>query len=264
MVFVGGEFRLSSIFARAIGLSEVARCLPSGSFLYKSSAPDQIVQGSLVQHCTMHFFREMDGNSREGWLTAVRAATRTQHERLEKVVGLGRIVESEAQYVSVLRQFYGVWCPLEELLSETSVAKDPALEFPKRRRANRLVRDLEVLDPLFSDEQAIPKERLPWKTLGEARAIGILYVMEGSTLGGQIISRELQKKLGIERHSGGSFFHGHGQKTGEMWHSFLRWASQELGDLPEHHLEACIAAQRTFELLIEWFDTPQRYVSSTS
>ncbi len=50
-------------------------------------------------------------------------------------------------------------------------------------------------------------------------ALGCLYVLEGATLGGQVISRHLAK-LGIGPENGGRFFNGYGARTGEMWKSF--------------------------------------------
>jgi len=47
--------------------------------------------------------------------------------------------------------------------------------------------------------------------------LGYLYVMEGSTLGGQLISRHFRQTLGIELATGGAYFHGYGEQTGARW-----------------------------------------------
>ena len=49
---------------------------------------------------------------------------------------------------------------------------------------------------------------------------GCLYVLEGSTLGSQFISRHVQKILGVTPEGGGRYFHGYGERTGEMWREF--------------------------------------------
>jgi heme oxygenase len=51
-------------------------------------------------------------------------------------------------------------------------------------------------------------------------AFGCLYVIEGSTLGGQIISRHLRARLNVTPQAGGLFFHGYGEETGAMWKAF--------------------------------------------
>ena len=41
---------------------------------------------------------------------------------------------------------------------------------------------------------------------GVQEALGCLYVVEGSTLGGQVIARHLRQTLGVDPRCGGSFF----------------------------------------------------------
>ena len=51
-------------------------------------------------------------------------------------------------------------------------------------------------------------------------AAGALYVLEGSTLGGQIIVKHLQKKMATSI-GNSAYFSGYQQKTGSMWKAFL-------------------------------------------
>lgn len=60
----------------------------------------------------------------------------------------------------------------------------------------------------FSDIQTIPA------------ALGCMYVLEGSTLGSQILSRSFRERFDIGRHNGGAYFHGYGELTGKMWKRF--------------------------------------------
>ena len=83
--------------------------------------------------------------------------------------------------------------------------------------------------------------------------MGCLYVMEGSTLGGKFIARQVQEKLGLSPEAGTAFFSGYGNETGARWKTFreaLSRHSAETGD------EALIieAAEDTFLRLEEWFD----------
>jgi heme oxygenase len=50
--------------------------------------------------------------------------------------------------------------------------------------------------------------------------VGCLYVLEGATLGGQVIARRLQETLKIGPENGASFFHGYGRDAGHLWKSF--------------------------------------------
>lgn len=51
--------------------------------------------------------------------------------------------------------------------------------------------------------------------------LGILYVIEGSTLGGKVIFKHVQKALGLDQNNGASYFYGYGEKTGDFWKSFM-------------------------------------------
>ena len=51
--------------------------------------------------------------------------------------------------------------------------------------------------------------------------LGALYVLEGATLGGQVITRNLRSGLGIDAGTGGRFFAAYGEKTGIMWRDFV-------------------------------------------
>ena len=64
------------------------------------------------------------------------------------------------------------------------------------------------------------------------KAAGALYVLEGSTLGGQIIVKHLQKTL-PPGFVNTTYFSGYQQRTGSMWKEFL----QQLIALPQSTLE---------------------------
>jgi heme oxygenase len=54
-----------------------------------------------------------------------------------------------------------------------------------------------------------------------ADALGCLYVLEGATLGGQLIGRQVQRQLGLRSEHGCAFFAGYGaDQTGPMWKAF--------------------------------------------
>jgi len=63
-------------------------------------------------------------------------------------------------------------------------------------------------------------------------AVGALYVLEGSTLGGQIIVKHLQKAM-PRGFVNSAYFSGYQQKTGSMWKEFL----QQLTALPQSTLQ---------------------------
>jgi heme oxygenase len=56
--------------------------------------------------------------------------------------------------------------------------------------------------------------------------VGALYVLEGSTLGGQVIARQLAESIGVYPGKGASFFYGHGDDTQAHWKEFLCFAAE--------------------------------------
>jgi heme oxygenase len=59
--------------------------------------------------------------------------------------------------------------------------------------------------------------------------LGAMYVMEGSTLGGQYIADHVEKSLGLQPGSGNAYFRGYGLRTGAMWKQF----QAQLTELPD-------------------------------
>ncbi len=59
------------------------------------------------------------------------------------------------------------------------------------------------------------------KSLSPAFALGIMYTVEGSSLGGRVILKNIQAALGHDAQNGASYFSGYGGQTGSMWKSFL-------------------------------------------
>ncbi|WP_417449813.1 biliverdin-producing heme oxygenase [Kordiimonas sp.] len=54
-----------------------------------------------------------------------------------------------------------------------------------------------------------------------SKLAGYLYVKEGSSLGGQIISRNLERHLGLRPGEDQRFFAGYGRETASRWRHFL-------------------------------------------
>jgi heme oxygenase len=78
-----------------------------------------------------------------------------------------------------------------------------------------------------------------------------MYVLEGSTLGGQLIAREIQAKFGIDERSGTAFFHSHGNNVGKMWMDFSAIVRKYVDSLAKQ-TAALNAAQSTFIKLEGW------------
>jgi heme oxygenase len=59
---------------------------------------------------------------------------------------------------------------------------------------------------------------------------GAMYVMEGSTLGGQLIARHVEVALHLSEGQGSSYFRGHGSQTGPLWKEFCEMLKLRIPD----------------------------------
>jgi heme oxygenase len=182
-------------------------------------------------------------------MQALRHATRSAHDRIELALPFFDAGLTRTRYVRVLQALYGFYAPVEPLCELVVGASGAALELRTRRKLALLGADLAVLGHTRRDLEALPTCRaLPTMTLA-SQALGVLYVLEGATLGGQIIARRLHDFLGIDAVGGAAFFGCYGERTREMW---LRFAAH-VERVPGLDLGAALAAAiQTFETLERW------------
>ena len=132
----------------------------------------------------------------------LRQATRTAHDRIERALPLFDRSLTRGRYLRILQALYGFYARLEPLCQIEVGPAAVALELKTRTKAPLLAADLASLGHSHSDIQALPSCRALPEVTGPSRAMGVLYVLEGATLGGQIIARRLREVLGIEAFSG--------------------------------------------------------------
>jgi len=144
-------------------------------------------------------------------LSRLRTETRAAHDAIERALDLTAPALTRSRYVWLLERFYGFYRPLEEALCAAGM---PGLDLSARRKAPLLAADLAVLG---ADAARVPEcAALPPRASPDDVA-GCVYVLEGATLGGQVISRHLHEALALGPGSGARFFHGYGAATGDMW-----------------------------------------------
>lgn len=180
---------------------------------------------------------------------ALREATRLGHARVEAVLPLLEAGMTMERYARVLEAFFGYYAPLEPLLARTAGADGQAVAIDRREKLPLLIADLTVLGKTSADLEALPRcTELP-RVAHASHALGVLYVLEGATLGGQIICRHLSKQLRIDAQSGAAFFSGYGERTRAMWADF----SQHVDRSSSLETPALLgAAVETFDTLETW------------
>jgi heme oxygenase len=79
------------------------------------------------------------------------------------------------------------------------------------------------------------------KEAGPASLLGAMYVMEGSTLGGQLIARHVELVLGLTAGQGNAYLRGHNERTGQPWKEFCNVLRTKV---PDSETDAAIAAAK--------------------
>lgn len=181
------------------------------------------------------------------WL--LKSATSVSHKALEASVPLMKAEFNHADYVKWIKTLYGFYSPAEQSLSEYM----PFLFNDWQRRIKRpwLVTDLQMLGATDDDIMGLPVFDAMPEIASKAQALGVCYVLEGATLGGQVINRHLHKQLGIDAQRGGLFYHGYGEQTGPMWKAFELTLRQH-ADTPALAAEAVNMADLTFKCFSNW------------
>lgn len=185
-------------------------------------------------------------------LQNLKEKTSAQHKQLESHPLLHQLTSphlSIAVYTTILQKFYGFFYPLEQLISQYS--PEYYLEdFKERRKAQLLLQDLKQIDKNNKEHAPDICQDLPLISNIDC-AMGALYVMEGSTLGGQMISRHVEKTLGYTPSEGTAFFNGYGKETGKRWKKFQE-ALCRFGTQRATHQQLITSAQNTFSKLNTW------------
>ena len=89
-----------------------------------------------------------------------------------------------------------------------------------------------------------------------ASVLGVLYVLEGATLGGQILRKHVGQHLNIDAHNGGAFLYVYAQATGRRWKDFLEFLDNQ--SLDTHaQAQTVQAACLTFSCFERWFESQE-------
>jgi len=116
----------------------------------------------------------------------------------------------------------------------------PELKLELRSKINALKTDLDNLN--ISTENEAPTQNLE----NEAEAFGALYVMEGSTLGGNVIAKQLKRNPEFENVEF-NYFGVYGENTGPFWQEFKSIIDEKI---TENQYEDCVTgAKKAYQLL---------------
>ena len=180
-------------------------------------------------------------------LEKLRSATAVAHQRLEKVAGGPAIASGKFtrdEYIHFLLTALHFHSAVEQLFSPELHQEIPELE--RRKKSASILKDLQLLGaPTLR-----PKEVL-FGSRTFAEVTGLLYVSEGSMLGGKVIYKQLQKNSEIRAYNAFHFLNLYKHDLSHKWKSFTRylneypWSPQQEGEM----IKAAIDGFQTYEQL---------------
>jgi heme oxygenase len=182
-------------------------------------------------------------------ISLLRAATANDHAAVEGSIPLMTDDLTVEVYISCLSRIHGVVQAWETaaLASAPEWLKPTLLE---RQREGMLRRDLEWFGVRVDADENQPE--IP-EMNDTASLLGAMYVMEGSTLGGQLIARHVEQHLPLATHRGVEFFRGHREQTGPLWKEFCEILRTRV---PDTESDAVIrAAKQMFSTFGSWMET---------
>lgn len=184
-------------------------------------------------------------------LKKLKESTRDQHDDLESTVDVMNQTFTIEDYKTLMSKFYRFYAAMEPELAKLDW-ETIGYDFDERQKLGKLENDLRNLG-LEPSEVSNGWNDIP-KVDNLAKALGAAYVIEGATLGGQLIKRHLKENLEITPENGGSFFNGYGELTGPKWKEFgaviTKYNEENGGD--EETIEA---ARSTFDSFKRCFES---------
>ncbi|MEI6335922.1 MAG: biliverdin-producing heme oxygenase [Methylococcaceae bacterium] len=199
----------------------------------------------------------LDQNKDLNLRTLLREATHAHHVQLNRHLLLAGLIQPNYplnHYRTLLGTYYQLYALLEERINAFLKGHPETFAYDERCKLPWLINDLAFfqIDPLTLPALSpSATDFLSIETVWEL--VGVLYVVEGSTLGGQMITQLLAKNLGFTRDTGSCFFTGYGENTQPFWQRFIAFSDTLTGDNRQCQT-AVEAACQTFQLFNQVLD----------
>lgn len=187
-----------------------------------------------------------DAPSRRALSLDLRSGTRVDHDEIERRTGWPGSIDDGEDYRRCLRGLLSIWRPFEPALATGETWAALGMEGSRRSRREALERDLRVLgdDPARVPALSVdPPLDLPGR-------IGVLYVLEGSALGGRVIRADVLRRLGPGLADATTFF---AASSGAPWRVVLA-AIDAFGEAhPAHRPRVLAGARQAFAGFLQAF-----------
>jgi heme oxygenase len=186
----------------------------------------------------------------------LRQATWERHQQIEKCAPLRRVFAKDYQlveYAQLLERFYGFYQVVEPLL-ETVLAAPSEAPFRRPAKCPLLVADVEGLGHPKLGPDTVPMCFYPPQIETPTDAIGVAYVLEGSTMGGGVISRYLAGHFGDAVGQSLGFYSSYGEAALANWMAFKEHLNQRFSHDEKGIVAVIRAVDATYLSLTDWLE----------
>ena len=159
----------------------------------------------------------MNDQNTVSFLEDLRAETAEAHKRLEALPVSAAITSpkvTNAEYVLYLNLMHDIIRDTERNVFH--LISDIIPDIDSRRKLQWLENDLSALGISMANTPTNLQ-----KNFSIPFALGVMYVVEGSSLGGRYILKNISSALGHDDDKGAQYFSGYGNTTGSLWKNFL-------------------------------------------
>jgi heme oxygenase len=185
--------------------------------------------------------------ARRNFLKRLKLETEAEHEAIEAAAGVMDPRLSLAAYRAYLERTFGFYLVVERQLRGLGVWEALGLPAGDREKLPLLAEDIVLLGNI--EPASIRACDAPPELTSTAEAVGGAYVLEGSTLGGRVISRHVRGRFGPDVAC--SFLECYGSETRERWQSF-RAALERYASSREVEDPIIAGARATFRSFARW------------
>jgi heme oxygenase (biliverdin-IX-beta and delta-forming) len=193
--------------------------------------------------------KNLDFTASVDFLDKLKNHTAPAHKKLESLSVSASILSPNMkidEYCHYLSLMYDVHNNTQEIVFPllTAVISD----LKEREKTQLIHQDLSYLNYTKKNTASVFRN----ENITVPFALGILYVIEGSTLGGRFILKNVETIPGLDQQHGVSYFTGYGNQTGSYWKTFLNLltAYEEQNNCQNEIIEGAVYA---FECIYNHF-----------
>ena len=176
----------------------------------------------------------------------LKSKTAFQHKTLEEKMHSHKIMSgnfSLADYFRMFEMNYRFISNFEkEIFDLIPLDLAQKLNLNKRSKLSHIQKDAAQISLAISDEIAHEQITNP------AQALGVLYVMEGAILGGNVIAKKLKQQADFQEFEL-HYFGVYGDKTGEMWINFKNILNQTIQSKSDQE-QCLLGAEMAYDYLL--------------